>query len=124
MQTQEIKRGQIYLVNLPQTNNSIQGGGIRPVVIVSNSMACKYSPVLHVVPITSRIKRWMPTHVEITMSSGLIKTSTALVEQIQLLPKDAIIKCVGRCNDYILGRIDRAIGIQFGLVEACNKEVM
>lgn len=109
-------RGEIWLVNLPFTGNSIQGGGIRPMIIASNTMACKYSPVIHAIPTTGQAKKRMPTHVQIPISCGLIRTSTALCEQVMLLPKDAFIKKVGYCNDYVMDKIDRSILIQFGLV--------
>ena len=125
MQTQkELKRGDIWLVNLPFTGNSIQGGGIRPMIIVSNSMACRYSPVIHAIPLTGQTKRWIPTHVEISANdTGLLRDSIALVEQIQLLPREMFGTKVGKCSDYIMDKLDRAIGIQFGLIGVKNNNV-
>jgi len=117
----ELKRGDIWLVNLPFTGNSIQGGGIRPMIIASNSMACRYSPVIHAIPLTGQTKRWIPTHVEISANeSNLIKNSIALVEQIQLLPKEIFETKIGFCSDYIVDKLDRAIKIQFALIENKN----
>ena len=39
--------------------------GIRPVVIVQNDVANKYSPTVIVVPITSKNKKNIPTHIRI-----------------------------------------------------------
>src|SRR5680860_494488 len=117
MQTQ-IKRGQIWLTNIGDGVGSIQGGMMRPMIIVSNSMCLKYSPVLHAVPVTSRLKRHMPTHVQIPTSTGLLKLSTAMCEQTMLLPKETFIKCVGFCDDSIMDNIDHSIAVQFGLVKS------
>jgi len=120
----EFRRGDIWLANLPFTGNSIQGGGVRPVIIASNNLACRYSSVIHAIPLTSQTKRWMPTHVEIsTVDTGLIKNSIALCEQIQLLPKEMFETKIDSCNDYIVDRLDRAIKVQFGLVENKNNAV-
>jgi len=44
------------MVNLGVGKGSIQGG-IRPVVIISNSMNNKFSPTVNVLPVTSRAKK-------------------------------------------------------------------
>jgi len=124
MNVKEFRRGDIWLVNLPFTGNSIQGGGIRPMIIASNNLACRYSPVIHAIPLTSQTKKWIPTHVEISVAdSGLIKNSIALVEQIQLLPKEIFETKISSCSDYIIDKLDCAIKIQFALVENKNNAV-
>jgi len=122
MQTQ-INRGEIWLTNIGEGVGSVQGGMMRPMIIISNPMCCKFSPVLHSVPTTSQPKRWMPTHVEIPTSSGLLKKSTALVEQTMLLPKEAYIKCIGYCESNIMDKIDDCIAIQFGIVQTDRNNV-
>ena len=117
----ELKRGDIYIVNLPDAKGSIQGGGKRPMIIISNNLSCRYSPVIHAIPLTGQTKRWIPTHVEISANeSNLIKNSIALVEQIQLLPKEIFETKIGFCSDYIVDKLDRAIKIQFALIENKN----
>ena len=114
-------RGEIWLVNLPFTGNSIQGGFQRPMLIIANNKACEYSPVIHALPLTSQSKKWMPTHVEISTSSWLIKNSTALCEQTMLLSKDVFINKIGVCDDLTMRKIDQGISIQFGLSFNTNK---
>lgn len=46
-----IRRGDIYYLNFGRQTGSEQSG-LRPVVITSNKMANKYSPVVLVSPIT------------------------------------------------------------------------
>lgn len=117
----EIHRGDIWLVNLPFTGNSIQGGGIRPMIVASNSMCCKHSSVIHAIPTTGQSKKWMPTHVKISASSsGLLRDSIALCEQVMLLPKDSFQTKVGSCNDLTISKLNQALCIQFGLIENRN----
>ena len=116
----KIKRGEIYLVNLGNGIGSIQGF-TRPMIIVANSMCCKYSPVIHAVPTTGKLKRWMPTHVEVGASTtGLLRDSIALCEQLQLLPREAFAEKIGCCDSYIMDKISDGLRIQFDLVETKN----
>ena len=115
-QSKQINRGDIWLVNLPFTGNSIQGGGIRPMIVASNSMCCKHSSVIHAIPTTGQSKKWIPTHVKISASSsGLLRDSIALCEQVMLLPKDSFQTKVGSCSDPIISKLNQALSIQFGL---------
>lgn len=61
------KRGDIYFVDFGQNIDTCKQSGIRPAVIVSNNRANEHSPVITVVPLTSKIykKRMLPTHVYI-----------------------------------------------------------
>ena len=79
----EITRGTIVMVDLPTGNNSVQGG-TRPAVVLSNDKGNKFSPVLIIVPLTSKVKKYMPTHhtIEPSMINGITKTRIALAEQI------------------------------------------
>lgn len=49
------KRGDIYYVDFGQNIESNKQCGTRPAVIVSNNRANEHSPVITVVPLTSRI---------------------------------------------------------------------
>ncbi len=81
----KIKRGGIIIADLGQHETSIQPG-IRPCVVMSNDMANRHSPVITVVPLTSKIhkKEYLPTHVFLNgyKSTGLERRSLALCEQI------------------------------------------
>ncbi|HEY8805245.1 MAG TPA: type II toxin-antitoxin system PemK/MazF family toxin [Clostridium sp.] len=120
-QVQQINRGDIYMVNLPITGNSIQGG-LRPIIICSNSIACKHSPVLQYIPLTSRAKKWMPTHVdvEVSVETGLRVKSIAMCEQINLVSTGDLLEKVGICSSHIISKLDKGISIQLGLVDATS----
>ena len=109
-----IKRGMVVIVNLPiQTENSIQGGE-RPCVIVSNNMGNRYSPNVTIIPLTSRSKKDLPTHVVIKSYNN----SIALGEQIMTIPKAWIVSLKGRVLPSELKLIDRIIEIAVGIEEA------
>lgn len=102
---------------------SIQGG-MRPVVVVSNNQANKHSPVITVVPLTSRIykKKYLPTHVLLKERhcSGLGRNSVALCEQILPLNRKDIVECVGEVDKKMMKKITKAVQIQVGVYEEYN----
>ena len=117
----EIKRGDVFLVNLGEGVGSIQGGFMRPMIVVANPMCCKYSSVIHAVPTTTKSKRYIPTHVEISTNTGLRSASVALCEQVQLLNRDMFLEKIGHCDNYIMDKISNALRIQFDIGEIKNK---
>jgi mRNA interferase MazF len=116
----EVNRGDIFLVNLGSTyekKTCIQTG-IRPSLVVSNEACNKYSPTITIIPISSRLsKTSLPTHVILDQSSGLLKESIALVEQIQTIDKTNLINFLGHCTTDAMQKIEAAIKIQSGLIE-------
>ena len=112
----EIKRGSIIMVDLPLGNGSVQGG-IRPAVVISNDKGNKFSPVLIVIPLTSRTKKPIATHYNIIPSSinGLAATSIALCEQIITVGKDKIRNIVGALSGDDMDMINYKIKISLSL---------
>jgi mRNA interferase MazF len=116
MINQEIKRGDIFLAKLPKNDcekSQIQHG-VRPVIVLSNDKANKFSPVIHITPLTSKMtKNNIPTHVTLKEDCGIERESIALVEQSQLIDKSNLIHHIGHCTDEVIVAIDKAIEIQF-----------
>lgn len=115
------KRGDIYFVDFGQDTSSFKQCGIRPAIVVSNNRANTHSPVVTVVPLTSRVhkKRSMPTHVLIPRSArcGLKRSSLALAEQVESLDKTKLLDYKGTITDEkLMGQITRALQIQIGAV--------
>lgn len=112
----KITRGSIWLANLgkPDAKTSIQKN-TRPVIIVSNDMCNTHSPVITAIPLTTRNKNCLPTHVIIPTSTGIMQESTALVEQAMPLDIHNLIKEIGCCNESIMMDINKAILIQNGI---------
>ena len=111
----DIHRGDVCLVNLTSTVGSVQGG-FRPVVVVQNETGNHYSPTVLVVPLTSKYKKPLPTHVYLPIGSGNLKVdSTALTEQVQTIDKNQIERVVGTLSSNHIEAIDNAIRISLAL---------
>ena len=104
-----IQHGTVAMIELKQ-NGNLQGG-IRPCVIVSNNKACEVSPVLTVVPLTSKTKRPLPTHVELypSIESGISMTSTFLAEQMTTINRTSIKRVMGMLTSIEIKLINKAI---------------
>jgi len=115
-QPQQLIRGGIYIVNLPNIGGSIQSKQ-RPCVLVSNNSCNNFSPVLHVCPLSSATtKKKLPTHILVERkNSGLLKDSIVLCEQTIPVNKSDIMNQVAFCNEETMLRISKGIKIQFAL---------
>lgn len=112
------RNGDIFMAKLEEDvdGGSIQAG-LRPVLIVSNDKANQFSPVITIVPITSKIigKKKIPTHVLLT-NCGLPQQSIALVEQITSINKCRLIRYMTTIKkSQFESQIKRAIEIQLNL---------
>lgn len=107
---------EIWMANIPAQKDSHVQHGIRPVVVVSNNAANTHSPVVTVVPLTTRLQKChLPTHV-LLQDQGLDRGSLALCEQILSLDKTCLIRRIG----YIYKEFDRfairhALAVQLGM---------
>ena len=101
-------------LNEPEAGSCIQGG-IRPAIVISNDMCNKHSPVVTVVPLTSRTKRRLPTHVTV-YGYGLACMSTAICEQLTTIDKGQIMRKIGHISHKgVQIAIDRAISTQIAV---------
>lgn len=111
MKTIRIKRGDIVLINIPESDNHTIYG-LRPHIVVSNNTANKNSQIITVVPLTSKPKKQLPTHITIE-GFGLTKPSTVLTEQLYSVDKSLINKRIGHISDAaIMKKITKCLGIQ------------
>lgn len=116
-----LTRGDLVYVDFGKQEGCLQSG-IRPAIVVSNNACNKYSPIVHVVPLTSKNKKKLPTHVEI-LHTGLKEISIALVEQLTSINKDQILSNIGSISNFIMNRIDNAIEIQFPKLHTEEKAI-
>ncbi|MGL6175098.1 MAG: type II toxin-antitoxin system PemK/MazF family toxin [Cellulosilyticaceae bacterium] len=84
----EVMPGDVVYVEL-KGEGSVQRG-FRPSVVVSNEKGCKFSPTLTVVPLTSKVKKYIPTHVALGKNIGLHTDSIALCESITTVDRKQI----------------------------------
>ena len=114
-----IKRGDMFYADLSPVVGSEQGG-TRPVLIIQNDTGNKYSPTVIAAAITSQTgKTKLPTHIEIGMeNSGLKADSVVLAEQIRTIDKSRLKEKIGHIEDEaVMGKINNALGVSFGLGE-------
>ena len=110
-----LKRGDIFWAKLPKLENSRIQAGVRPVIVTSNAMALKHSPVIQYIPITSEIKKTsLPVHVGLN-NSFFPRPSMALVEQEGCIDKNRLMEKIGTLSEKDMLKIDRAILAQRGI---------
>src|SRR3989338_1030765 len=113
----EIKRGQIWLVNLdPTIGHEIKKS--RPCVIIQNDIGNLYSPITIIAPITSQgLEKVYPIQVLISKkTTGLNKDSKTLHNQIRAIDKRRLITLLGKVDYVTMQQIDKALQISLGLI--------
>lgn len=106
----------IFMARLSEdTDGGSLQAGFRPVLIVSNDKANQYSPVINIIPITSKKKKKLPTHV-LLKGCGVVRQSIILAEQITSINKSQLIRYMGsiKKTEYE-ERVKQAIEIQLNL---------
>lgn len=115
---QEIKKGDIWMVNLdPTVGHEIKKS--RPALIIQNDIGNKYSHITIIAPITSQnTDKIYPIEVLLTKNIfGLKKNSKVLLNQIRAVDKIRLIKKLGKVDKDTLNKINEAIKISLGLLE-------
>ena len=111
----QIRRGDIFEVDLGEYKGHIQGG-YRPCVIVQNNIGNKYSPVTIVYPLTTKVnsKKNIPTHV-IIESIETDKLSMILCEQPITINKTQLKRYRGTLGLKDIEKMNKATVISLGL---------
>lgn len=121
----KIRRGDIVYADLGIQYQGSMQGGMRPVVVISNNRANRYSTVLTVVPLSTRIykKQNLPTHVFISAykAEGLEQHSIALCEQVTALNYEQIIEYMGKVDEVTLEKLTEAVQVQIGVYDIYNQ---
>lgn len=106
----EIHRGEIFYMTFKEQVGSEQQGG-RPVIVVSNETCNKFSPIATVVPLTTKDKKPLPTHVELN-DERLPVYGTILCEQVQSVSHYRLGSYVG---DRVMRKIEKALCVQLDI---------
>jgi mRNA interferase MazF len=95
----DIRQGDILYADLSPVIGSEQGG-IRPVVVVSNDITNKYSPIVTIAAVTSQITtKKLPTHVTLAANEyGLTRDAVILVEHVRTIDKIRFKELIGRLS--------------------------
>jgi mRNA interferase MazF len=118
MKKEQIKRGEVYLVDLSSSTGSEQSG-LRPVLIIQNDIGNKYSPTVIVAAITSKeIEEAYPIVIKVDeKEGGLDKTSYILLNQIRTIDKKRLRKKLGKLKKETMEKVDLALKISLGLIK-------
>lgn len=116
----QLHRGEIWLVELGNGIGSEQNGRQRPVLVVQNDIGNFHSPTVTIIPLTSQLKKCLPTHVTLQKTNCLLYTSTALIEQIATISKERFIKFIGVIDKSEMFAVENALLIQIGITPRNN----
>ncbi len=111
----QIHRGDIFYCDLSPIVGSEQDG-VRPVIVVQNNIGNCHSPTVIIVPLTTKHKKRLPTHVEITSVDKISDESIALLEQIRTVDKSRLLEYVDKISEDELYQVDKSINVSLGLV--------
>ncbi|MEK6862231.1 MAG: type II toxin-antitoxin system PemK/MazF family toxin [Nanoarchaeota archaeon] len=99
-----MKKGEIWLVNLPSANGREQSG-LRPALLLSEVE----TNIIMIVPFTSNIQALrFPSTIEVKPSkeNGLNSISTALIFQLRAIDKNRLNKKIGHLEKDTLKEVD------------------
>jgi mRNA interferase MazF len=90
-----MKQGEIWYSDLNPIKGSEQSG-LRPVAIVSGDLLNQHLPVVIVVPLTSKVKRYKGNPVLMpSKENGLDRESELLVFHIRSVSKERLVRKIG-----------------------------
>lgn len=118
----EIKRGQVYLIDFGTRGSNIEEG-VRPAIVVNNDIGSKYGNVLSVVPLTTsviKLHKKLPMHTILTPeNSGVKKISIVMSEQLTVISKSQMVKeqPLFELSDEIMEQINYNLIVQFNLLQ-------
>lgn len=111
----EFHRGEVYYYSYGKNIEvgSEQSAG-RPCIIVSNEQNNEHSSLVTIIPVTSKDKKPLPTHVSFDIE---VVHGTALAEQVTTISKERLMTYCGEIDDKTQREIDKALQIQLGLAK-------
>lgn len=121
------KRMEVWYAGLDRMAGSYVQGGNRPVLIVSNDVNNAVSPLVTVIPMTSKPKKmYIPTHVwvESSQMSSVgddgteVASGLMLAEQITTIDKHRLLYRMCEVKDETtIKKIEHSVNIQLGMTD-------
>lgn len=113
--TVEIKRGDVFYINIPKDHSDPNKQfGCRPCIIISNDRNNFFNSRIQYIPLTSKDKKYIPTHVNLKTTYCLEKDSIALCECIDGINKSFVCEKIGVVSREDMFKINKAMDIQIG----------
>ena len=111
-----LKRGDIYYADLDGENppRGSEQAGRRPVLVIQNDIGNQYAPTTIVAILTSKKKRYLPTHVPLRQFPGLDRFSIVCLEQIKTIDKSRLEEYRGNIGTGAMKKIEKALAVSLG----------
>ena len=113
----QIRRGDVFFADLDPVIGSEQGGN-RPVLVIQNDVGNIYSPTIVIVPLTTRMKKKLSTHVPIILNGC---PNVVLGEQMRTISKSRLQDRIGRLSKQDMCKVNYAIQVSIGLIDLPKK---
>lgn len=110
-----VKKGEVFWADLGECEGHVQSGN-RPVLVLGNAAANRFSSVVTILPISTKVEKLhaIPTHV--LLKSALSRDSIVLTEQIRTIPKEHLLGgCIYRLTSNEQSAVDKALLKQLGI---------
>lgn len=107
-----MKRGAIWMVDLPEGQGHEQKGQ-RPAIVIGSA-----NGLVAVIPLTSNLDKAVFSHIEVieqTKENGLSTDSIALVFQIKSIDKNRLMRRIGDASKEDMKKIDAQMSDLLGL---------
>ncbi len=110
---QQIKKGEVYLIDLKDTYSNVQSGN-RPCLVIQNDCGNEHSPTIIVVPITSKLKKTkMPVHVVVEHAGS---KEMVLCECILTVSKEQIGRYLRTFDEDVMYKVNKALEVSLAIV--------
>lgn len=105
-----IEQYDVVWVDIPRKSTH-ETRGIRPCIVVSNNKANTYSPIITVIPLSTKPNR-LPCHYRMTkkeaLSCGLRQETTIKAEGITSVAKESVRAIAGKLDDNLIQKTQHA----------------
>ncbi|MBI3737223.1 type II toxin-antitoxin system PemK/MazF family toxin [Candidatus Sumerlaeota bacterium] len=112
------RRGEVWFARFdPAEGSEIRK--TRPAVILQNDIANRFSPLVIVAAISSKVpEKLYPTEVFIPREEGgLGAEGVIILNQIRSMDKSRLIRKAGRLKSETMRRVDRAVALSLALID-------
>lgn len=119
----DVRRGDIYMADL-SSHHIDYDCGVRPVIIVQNNKGNAHSTSYIAAVVTSKPKKYLPTHIRLESKCGLRKNSTVLCEHLVTVKKEMLLDYIGTViNTDDEKKLDKALEVSLQLDKSNKKNV-
>lgn len=110
----EVRRGDIFLAKIPLVGGHVENKD-RPVLIIQNDKGNVFSPCIICALITSKPKKFLPTHVTLPCDGNEKKYNTIMTEQIMTLDKRHLVRKIDHLPTYYMNLVNIALKTSLNL---------